>query len=123
MYHFCSFNFSIGNIFPKRIRCRSKKHLLVDHNTTRVPEQRRSDKHNHYRLVITDMLGLLPARDKNVTKHPTSPLPFSRSHMERDKAAVGHRSQGVRQRHVERGGLRHQRPLPCHHRSEAESIL
>ena len=39
-------------------------------------------------------------------------------HLVRDQAALGRRSQGVHQRHVERGGLHHQLPLRGHHRTE-----
>ena len=80
---FLFFNFSIGTIFPKRFGVTGslphcKQYLLVDDNTTGVPEQRTSDKHNHYWLVITDMLGFLSTRDKDVTKHHHS---HSHSHL------------------------------------------
>ena len=97
--------------------------ISIGSSQTQLNSQNREHLTN---IVITGLLSLICLAcclPEIKMWRNTNLFSFPRSHLERDQAAVGHRSKGVRQRHVERGGLRHQRPLPCHNRSEAESIL
>ena len=134
MYHFCSSTFQSELFFQNDsvslARCLTANNIcwLM---TTQLESQSREHLTN---IIITGLLSLTclaSCLPEIKMWRNTITLIFSsshllivpRSHLEWDQAVVGHRGEGVRQRHVERGGLRHERPLPCHHRPEAESIL